>query len=32
MYFIVDKKDRNETVSQIHHEFFVHEFCCEACV
>jgi len=32
MYFIVDQKDRNETVSQIHHEFFVHEFCCEACV
>ncbi len=32
MYFIVDKKDRNETVKAIHKEFFASEVCCDACV
>lgn len=27
MYFIVDKEDRNETVCEIHNEFFINEVC-----
>lgn len=33
VYFIVNQKDRNETVREIHKEFFTNEvLCCEACV
>ncbi|MDK2977820.1 MAG: bifunctional aspartokinase / homoserine dehydrogenase 1 [Bacteroidales bacterium] len=32
MYFIVDKNNRNETVKEIHDEFFSGEVCCDACV
>ena len=32
VYFIVNKKDRNETISEIHNDFFVYENCCERCI
>ncbi len=32
MYFIVNQNDRNETMKQIHYEFFSKEACCEFCV
>jgi bifunctional aspartokinase / homoserine dehydrogenase 1 len=32
MYFIVNQDDRNETMIQIHKEFFTNEVCCEYCV
>lgn len=32
MYFIVNQNDRNETVKEIHNEFFKTEACCAACV
>lgn len=32
VYFIVHKKDRNETISEIHKDFFVYDCCCERCI
>jgi aspartate kinase/aspartokinase/homoserine dehydrogenase 1 len=32
VYFIVNKKDRNETISEIHNDFFVYDCCCDRCV
>ncbi len=33
MYFIVNRIDRDDTVREIHHEFFTNQVsCCEACI
>ena len=32
MYFIVNQNDRDETVKEIHKEFFINELCCNTCI
>ena len=32
MYFIVNQNDRDETVKEIHKEFFIKELCCNSCI